>query len=112
MSDSPIKTFTDTYGDWYCGRLTLTKGRWRMGFTQDLTSYKVGFSIGRIHIVELTLLCWSIDLVKMTLMDAAFLEYDHEMRNQSLSAEWEKVIKDAMAGLPDAIQREKAKDAS
>jgi len=65
MNDSPIKTFTDTYGDWYCGRLTLTCGRWRLGLTQDLTSYKVGFSIGRIHIVELTLLCWSIDLVKM-----------------------------------------------
>jgi hypothetical protein len=107
-----MKTLIDTYGYWYCGRLTLTRGLWQIGFAQDLTSYKVGFSIGRIHVVELTVLCWSVDLVKMTLMDAAFYEYDHEMRNTPLSAEWEKVIKDAMADLPDAIRREKAKESS
>ena len=91
-----MKTIINRYGDWYCCRFTLTKGRWQVGFNQDLTSYKVGLSIGRLYIVELVLLCWSFDCSRLSYMDASWYEWDEEMKKRPLSQEWIKAIDEVL----------------
>lgn len=91
-----MKTIINRYGDWYCGRLTFTRGRWQIGFTQDLTSYKVGLSMGRLYLMELVFLCWSFDCSRLGHMDASWYEWDEEMKKQPLPPEWVKAIDEAL----------------
>lgn len=68
-------TTFERHGRWHCGRLTLTRGRWQLGFTQDLLSFKIGISFWRLCLVDLTFLCWSIDLSRLSEEQVGFLEY-------------------------------------
>jgi hypothetical protein len=69
-----MKAVSSHHGHWYCGRWTLTRGLWQLGFTQDLMSFKMGISVGRLYIIEVVFAFWSLDISRLTYMDSGFYE--------------------------------------
>ncbi len=63
----------DRFGKWWRGRLSLTRGLWRIGLTQDFGSCQVGLSFWQ-RAGQLTLGFWSLDVARLMRFEMPAME--------------------------------------